>query len=256
MFNKKFILLKECLLKYWDITNNILLYQTIFQKNYPFGFYFIAISATLTSFARLMLKFRRIDISSIKCIMIPMLPCEACMCDERDDGTYNPSQCRILLCCGWLIFLLWIWYAILIYPFITFFVIICVFYYGVNDTEFNQLLLLYKNHNIIALFIEDLPILLVLILIYADDKQGIITLIFVSVLTFFKSLSIFNRYYYKNKFLYTMEDIDLEIVEYERAYSNSSSREKLNNNALDIGSQISFSELLEFEDVDDPHQVL
>ena len=253
MFSKKFILLKECLLKYWDITNNILLYQTIFQKNYPFGFYFIAITATLTSFARLMLKFRRINISSINCIMMPMLPCEAYMCDKRPDGTYDPSKCRILFFCGWLIFLIWIWYALLIYPFITFIVIVSLFYYGVNDSEFNELLLLYKNHNITALFIEDLPILLVLFLIYIDENQGIFTLIFVSILTFLKTFSIIKRYYYKGKLLYNLEDINLEVIEYERAYSSSSSAERLNNNALDVESQISFSsDSIHSDDFDDP----
>lgn len=233
--NKKLILLKECFLKYWDITGNILLYRNISHSNYPFWIYFIAIISTLFSFGRLMLKFRRIEIKSINWLMYPMLPCEQYMCDTRENGTYEPAFYRIIFC-GYIVLIFWLWYAILIYPFITFFVIISVFYYNINDNEFNQLLLLYKNHNIIALFIEDIPIIIVLIGIYMIDKKGLFTLIWVSILTVWKSLTLFRRYYRKYKILYDLNDIKTEINEYEVVDSNSLSDENIKNENITFAS--------------------
>ena len=238
--NKKFILLKECLLKYWDISGNILLYQTlnlerISSNNYPIWVYIVSFFAIITSFARLMLKFRRLNIPSISCIMTPMLPCEKCMCDKRENGTYNPSIIR-LICGGFVLFFFWLWYAILIYPFITFFVIICIFYYHIEDNEFNELLLLYKNHNIIALIIEDIPILIVLIQIYSIDQDGLFTLIWISILTGIKLLFITYRYITEKKFLYDISEFQQQ--EYQLTNLNSaSSTPPQNALALSIDEQ-------------------
>lgn len=240
--NKKFILFKECLLKYWDISGNILLYQTLTleqkdENKYPTWVYILASIAIITSFARLMLKFRRLNIPSISCIMYPMLPCENCMCDTRQNGTYQPVWKRIF-CGGFILFILWLWYAILIYPFITFFVIISVFYYDIDQSEFIQLLHLYKNHNIIALFIEDLPIMICLITIYSIDKKGLFTLIWICILTFIKILSMSRRLYLKKKLLYSLEELQEEIVEYELANTNSDTFDEPLETSLNLETQI------------------
>lgn len=208
--NKKFELLKECLLKYWDISGNILLYSALYNEyntnnNYPFWVYLLTFIAIITSFARLMLKFRRLDIKSISFIMSPMLPCENYMCNTRVNGTYEPNQRNILLG-GFLLFFLWIWYAFLIYPFITLIVMICVFYYNIERNELNQLILLYKNHNILSLFIEDIPIMIVLITIYTIDKKELGTLIWLCVLTIIKIITTSHRLFIKQKLFFTLDE--------------------------------------------------
>ena len=84
--NKKFHLLKECILKYYDIAGNLLLFQTLYQhykshKNLPTWLYIIAWCAVISSFTRLMLKFRRLNIKTISCLTAPMVPCELCLCE-------------------------------------------------------------------------------------------------------------------------------------------------------------------------------
>jgi hypothetical protein len=243
--NKKFILLKECLLKYWDISGNILLYHTLnnernYTNNYPIWVYIVAFCAIITSFARLMLKFRRLNIPSISCIMTPMLPCEHYMCDTRENGTYRPSISR-LLCGGFILFFFWLWYAIFIYPFITFFVIICIFYYHIRDNEFNELLILYKNHNIIALFIEDIPILIILIQIYSIDKDGLFTLIWISILTVIKLVSLLYRLITENRLLYEITEFQNYTLTNLNSNSSTPTQSPLrsqNHLALSIDNQI------------------
>jgi len=220
--NNKFILFKECILKYWGIVGNLILYQTLNQgQSYPAWIYITAFLAIITSFARLMLKFRRQNIPSISCIMYPMLPCEKCLCDTREDGTYQPVPRRIL-CGGFLLFFLWIWYALIIYPFITFFVIICIFYYHIEDDEFSELLLLYKNHNLIAIFIEDIPIFIIVIAINVIDNKGIVALVWYCIMMFIKLFTLSLRIFIDNKFLYTIEEINENTYRLANTHSNSS----------------------------------
>lgn len=208
--NKKCELFKECILKYLNISGNILLIKTIASNHYPVWIYLFAYTFIITSFVRLMLKFRRQEIQSINCIMKPMLPCETYMCDERYDGSYQPSWLRIL-CGGFLLFFLWLWYAFLIYPFITFFVIISICYYQVDDDEFHQLFLLYKNHNMIAFFIEDIPIFFILAYIYHFYHTGLFSFIWYALVTLIEMIRISKRYYQTGKLLYSMDDIIYEI---------------------------------------------
>lgn len=222
--NNKFILLRECLLKYWDMIGNLFLYislqNELFDKNrYPIWIYVTGFCAIITSFARLMLKFRRLDIQSIKYLTNPMLPCERYMCNTRENGTYSPS-CNRLFCGGFILFFLWLFYAILIYPFITFFVIISVFYKQNND-EINLLLLLYKNHNIQSILFEDIPLLVILIQIYIIEQKKLI-IIWVSLSTFIKITLILKRIYH-NKILYDIEELNENII-YNLARSKSSEK--------------------------------
>lgn len=239
--NKKIILLKECLLKYWDMIGNLLLYQTlnderINENRYPVWVYIVGSCAIITSFARLMLKFRRLDIKSISWITSPMLPCERCMCNTREDGTYQPAWYRIL-CCGFWVFLLWLWYAVLIYPFITLFVIISIFYYNIDDMEINKLLLLYKNHNIQAFIFEDIPLVIVLTQIYIIDRKDIVVLIWVCFSTCIKFMTVLNRIY-QQKLLYSIEELNTTINYNLTNTTSNSSTPKQNDNALDLEIQI------------------
>lgn len=241
--NKKLILLKECILKYYDMAGNLLLYQTLSQnnktdKNYPIWVYIVAWFAIISSFARLMLRFRRLDIQTISCLTSPMITCELCLCDkisEDDKIKYKPAWHRIF-CCGFWLSFLWLWYAILIYPFVTLSVIISAIYYNVDDIEFNKLLLLYKNHNLTAFIIEDIPIMIVLIQIYIIDKKDLFILIWVCLSTFFKFITILRRLYTK-KLLFNIEELN-EQLQYDLANSNSNSTEEKHTRELDVELQI------------------
>ena len=254
--NKKLVLLKECVLKYYDMAGNILLYQTLTQdnqtnKSYPTWVYIVAWCAIISSFARLMLRFRRLDIQTISCLTSPMIPCEMCLCNKeefvnnQDENKirYKPAYKRIFLCGFWLSFL-WLWYAILIYPFITLSVIISTIYYDIDDIEFNKLLLLYKNHNLIAFVVEDIPILAVLIKIYTIDEQDLFVLIWVCLSTSFKLITIFRRIYTR-KLLFNINELNDKIL-YNKANSNSSgAQEEAYNLSLDLELQIQNDTMVE-----------
>lgn len=212
--NKKFILLKECLLKYWEISNNIILFRTIYNNRYPVGIYFIAYISLIFSFTKLMLNFRYLNIPSISYILYPMEPCEKCMCIKQEDGHYKPS-CKRFLLGGFILFSLWLWYAFFIYPFLTFFVIISVFYYHIDDDEFKNLLILYKNHNISVLFISDIPIIILLSIIYSISKKGLFGIIWTCLLTIIKIINITYRYKKYNKIYYDIDDINYEFYNSE-----------------------------------------
>ena len=227
------------------MAGNLLLYQTLNQERlstnkFSVWVYILAWFAIISSFARLMFKFRKSNINSIKWITMPMIPCELSICDMEiidDEVDYRPLWKRIF-CCGFICFFLWIWYAILIYPFVTLIVIFYAIIYDVEDIEFTKLVLLYKNHNIIAFIIEDIPILAVLIEVYKTEKKDLFVLIWVCLSTSYKLITIIRRLY-NRKLLFNVDELNEEIA-YERAKSNSSGSDRNPDieHALDLELQI------------------
>ena len=167
--------------------------------------------------------------------MYPMLPCEHCMCNTREDGTYQPDF-KSFFCGGFILFFFWLWYALIIYPFITFFVIICIFYYHIQDEEFSQLLLLYKNHNLIAIFIEDIPIFIIVIVINVIDDGGIFALVWYCFTMTIKLFTLSLRIFIDNKFLYTLDEINE--LEYELTNTNSNSSQSPPPMIIDLETQL------------------
>jgi len=202
------------------MVGNILLYQALNierknHKKFPNYVYALIFIAVISTFVQLMIQFRKTNVKAIKFLTYPLTIFEFCICfreekldgiEEANERQYTPVW-RNILCCGCVCMLFWLWYSIIIYPFITLVVILSLCKYSDNDIELSKLYVLYRNHNIIAFFIEDLPILAALIQIYVINNNRLLVLIWVCVSAGFKFIMILIRYITEKKLLFTIEEV-------------------------------------------------